>query len=146
MGKVLGLHTLSGAPKAGANQDARVDELLELIEWENEIAKPKLKRLKLLKDTLVSEINKQKDADIDQSYTRSGADGVATISAAVKERKIKDLRMVHMMLGDDVFYEAASVPLKVIDDYLAPHQRDEVLDKDGRGSRRVTVTRHGAAD
>jgi len=45
------------------------------------------------------------------------------------QRTVSDVKKVHAMLGDELFYQIASVKLKDIDNYLTLPQRQEVIEE-----------------
>ncbi|KKN63180.1 hypothetical protein LCGC14_0504500 [marine sediment metagenome] len=75
----------------------------------------------------------------DQKVEISGDFYVASIGEKAKKRTVTDIAKIHHLMGDDAFYQIATVPLKKVDDYLNPEQRAEVLLEDKSGARSLSV-------
>ncbi len=75
----------------------------------------------------------------DEKVEFAGERFTMTIGAKGKKRDITNIRKVHELLGDDVFYELCTVSLSAIDDYLTPKQREQVLKVEYTGTRNISV-------
>lgn len=68
----------------------------------------------------------------------SGDKGRVKFGECSLTRKLIDVRKAHELLGDEVFYQLASISLSNIDDYLTPAQRAKILEE-AYGSRRMSI-------
>ena len=75
----------------------------------------------------------------DQKVEISGEAYMASIGEKAKKRAVTDLAKIHHFMGDEAFYQIATVPLKKVDDYLNPEQRAEVILEDKSGPRSLKV-------
>lgn len=100
----------------------QIREHQEAIKALSEKLQPLAEAQKELKDQ-VAELDYPDDrADIiergEQFFITVGKKGVS--------RAISDIVRVHQILGDEVFYALATVPLRDIDSYLTPDQKEQV--------------------
>ena len=83
-------------------------------------------RLKQLVTLAEATMGKQHPAD--ETFTVIGQTHRCEFGKKGTNRTIKDLEQVQAILGDEVFYSVASVPLKDIDAYLTPPEKELVLE------------------
>lgn len=76
-----------------------------------------------------------KDLKQDATATKKGEKFVVKIGACGKSRTLTNLALAASLLGDEVFMQVVSVPMKALDDYLTPEQRAKVL-TEGRTATR----------
>ena len=95
--------------------------------------KPYAKAYKELQE-LIDALPKDADATVEELgvdfYVEAGIKGTS--------REIIDMKKVHEILGDDLFYQCASITLKDLDKYMIEPQRDLVINK-GRTSRTMKL-------
>ena len=121
-----------GAPAA----DARVDRLAELMAWDDANKKdPRTKELAELKKTFVTEINAKNKPDVE--VTVRGAKMAVTFSSCVKGTQITSMKQAHKLLGDETFYQIASISVGDLKDYLTPEQRAKISKEDHTETRKV---------
>lgn len=69
--------------------------------------------------------------DIDDDYGNTGrieAERYALEYGKMgTSREVTNLKLVHEMLGDDLFYSLAGISLTALDDYLTPEQKEQVI-------------------
>lgn len=93
---------------------------------------------KALKDALASI-----DAGDDATGIELGAEYAAEYGARGTARTITDMKKIHEMLGDELFYQLAEMKLGDIDKYLTLPQREKVIKTD-RTTRSVKVVKRVA--
>lgn len=117
----------------------RLQEKLAPVAQEIKALTAKLKPLKDAEANLQAKLDAMQ-VGADELYTEHGAEFDAQIGPKGNAREIKDIKKVHELLGDDLFYALAVVKLADIDRYLTLPQRDEVL-KTERTKRSLKVKR-----
>jgi hypothetical protein len=76
----------------------------------------------------------------DATATEHGAEFDADIGVKGSSRSIKDLKGVRKLMGDELFFQVATVTLKDCDAYLTLPQREKVIET-SRTKRSLKVTR-----
>lgn len=71
----------------------------------------------------------------------SGVLADAKFSPAANKREITDIKRFHELVGDDVFYAVATVPLKEVDKYLTEVEAEEIVSSMRVGPRTFKLTR-----
>lgn len=64
------------------------------------------------------------------------------ISKVPNVRTVTDVQYVHGVLGEG-FYDVVKVPLKAVDDYLTPEQKQSCLIIEQKGTRRIAIEHYG---
>ncbi len=84
-------------------------------------------------------------AEPDEKVTIYGLANRAEIGAKGLKRTVSDIVAVRAMMGAKQFDQLCSIPLKAIDDYLTPPQREKVLEVERSGTRSLSVKEGSAA-
>jgi hypothetical protein len=117
--------------------DPRVDRLAELLAWQESNKKdPRTKELTNLKKELAAEAAKFSPGE---TVTLEGQHNRVFYGEASQVRTIVDMDKVLDMLDPTVLKSCINVPLSVIDDYLTPIQKAEVIATERAGSRSMKV-------
>lgn len=72
-----------------------------------------------------------------------GTEFVCEVGKSGSQRKLIDIKGAKKMMGDELFYQVATITLKDLDKYLTEPQRDQVLETE-RTSRTFTVSKRVA--
>lgn len=94
------------------------------------------------KQTEMADLAKEIEAAVEAGVQKSTVVGrffVATVGKPAMKRTIKNMKRVAELVGLDQFFELCTFPLGSVDDYLNPHQREEVLDVNHDGNRSFKV-------
>lgn len=83
----------------------------------------------------------QGDLADDEKTEVEGEEYVARVGARTRVRTITDMEGAAKRMGMATFMRVASLPLKALDDYLTPEEREEVVTEEYSGSRRAKVER-----
>lgn len=113
----------------------------ELIEARIKKEQAKLKPYEAALKKLKAEIEKIV-ADPDEVIVQLGAHYRVEAGKRGTSRKISDIQQVRKMMGDELFFECATVALKDIDNYLTKPQRDKVITIE-RSSRSIKIEPRG---
>lgn len=122
----------------------RVGTLKEEADEVNAEIKQLQAKLKPYKDA-VAELNEKLDElelGDDETSEELGAFYRLEIGARGTSREIIDMREVHKLLGDDLFYQLAKVNLSDLDNYLTLPQRKKVI-KENRTKRSFKIVPKG---
>lgn len=120
--------------------DSRVDRLSELIAWDEAHKKdPRAKELQELKSAL------QKRADElagnpGNNVSIRGNNSAVHFGPKGARREVIDPAGVRDIIGEEAFLGGVSIPLKLVDDYLTPPQKEKCLAISRSGSRSMKVT------
>jgi len=68
-----------------------------------------------------------------------GTEADAEFSAQPNQRTIADLKAIHELVGDDVFYAIATIPLKEVDRYVTEPEQEGVVEKAPTGARKFKL-------
>lgn len=127
--------------KAKAKKKAAVDEAVVLAVEEmaslkpdieaGEIAKKKYEKQRLFLRNLVPS-----SAPPLEPYQFEGETHKAVFGPLQNTRSVTNIKAIHKLLGDEVFYQIVSVSLKDLDSYLTPEEQKGVI-KSGLGEVRV---------
>jgi len=99
-----------------------VDELAGLLQWERAFKDdPRSKRLEALKKKLA--VAADTDRDPAEISTLAGMAYSITWTARSNARRVNDMRELHQVLGDSVFYAEAKMPAEALDAHLTEAQR-----------------------
>jgi hypothetical protein len=79
------------------------------------------------------------DVPPDMPITFEGSHSVASFAACSKERKITNMKALHKMLGDEVFYKVCSVKLADVDAYLSEDESAAILSEQFGTTRILTI-------
>lgn len=122
------------------NGDPDAEELGELLDWEEQ-NKAKLSRLKALKEK-ISERVKEANGDPLEDYIVPGTERYDLVYTPCRnESVVFDAKMVHKMVGDEIFYGGVTVPVKLVTDYVSADKRSKVMRTGPTGSRQVKLKR-----
>jgi len=69
-----------------------------------------------------------------------GTEANAEFSANANQRKIENLRAIHELVGDDVFYAIATIPLKEVDRYVTEPEQEGLVTKALTGARKFKLS------
>lgn len=122
---------------AGVNAiEEKVERLAEL--------KKKLAEL----DALAKEFEGLKDglkkaipdsAPAGSPYTFEGTEHVVEFSAMAELRSVLHMHLLHLALGDEVFYAICKVAMKDLDKYLSEEEQKEFVVKERTGARKMSI-------
>ena len=123
----------------------QIDEVGRLQEELGPVAakiKELTKQLKPLKDAenRLQELADELEIGDELTTVEHGAVYDAEIGIKGSARKIKDLKGVRQLMGDELFFQVATVTLKDLDSYLTLPQREKVIET-SRTKRPLKVTR-----
>ena len=76
----------------------------------------------------------------DLVFTELGTTYKVEIGKRGSSRSIKDMALVKVLMGNDLFMKVATVTLKAIDDYLTQPQREQVIET-SRSGRSLSIIR-----
>jgi len=93
---------------------------------------PYTERLKELQTYISGEGNQE------EPLTLYGEKFMVVGGACAVEREIADIDKIVEMVGPETFLKIAKVPLKAVDDYLTPEQKEQVLSS-SFGVRKIKV-------
>lgn len=125
--------------KAQAQQDELVSDFAELIDkvgaLSDEAAEIKAQikglqeKLKPYNEAVAELEEKLAELNIGPDDTKVELGTLYRLEVGKKgtSRTVTDMREVHQMLGDDLFYDLAKINLKDVDNYLTLPQRQKVL-------------------
>lgn len=115
--------------------EKEAEKIKARIKAEQEKLKPYVKAMKELQ-ALVDGM----DVDADETLDQLGVEYRLEAGAKGTARKVVDMVGVHQLLGDELFYQCATVTLKDLDAYLTQPQRDKVIES-SRSSRTISITK-----
>lgn len=75
----------------------------------------------------------------------TGTQGVVKFGEKSLDRKVKDAKRLHELIGDEAFYALCNPSVTKIDEYLTPVQKSKVLEVK-RGSRTMSILPKSAGD
>jgi len=127
------------ATPAGQNMDTGIDELAELLAWE-QAHKPKLDRIKTLKEKYSKRVREGTWA-ADEEAVVEGPEYDLIYSACRKETTITNAKLAHELMGDDVFYAVVKIPTGELSKYLPEQQLARVAATTQTGSRTLKMAR-----
>lgn len=85
--------------------------------------------------------------DPEEELMLEGADGArAVLTPGSSKRIITDMKAVHAMLGDELFYAHASIPLEVLDQHISKHYQETtgMVASSRSNSRQVKIQKREA--
>jgi hypothetical protein len=128
-------------PKAAAAvaPDPFLSEFAAKIDEVGRLEGPALKtkeKIKKLQDDLKPYAKAQKElqesmdglGDDDDKLEELGVEFKVEAGAKGSSRKVTDMKRIHEILGDDLFYDLATITLTNLDKYLIEPQREEVTE------------------
>lgn len=68
-----------------------------------------------------------------------GSEADVEFSAQPDQRTIDDLKAIHELVGDEVFYAIATIPLKEVDRYVTEPEQEGLVSKAATGARRFKL-------
>jgi hypothetical protein len=74
-----------------------------------------------------------------EPVTFLGTEADAQFSAQPNQRKIENLQALHELVGDDVFYAIATIPLKEVDRYVTEPEQEGIVVKAATGARKFKL-------
>lgn len=113
-----------------------VDKMTELRPLYNK-AKKTIKEFDGLKSDLKNFIPPDADPAEPVTFVGTELDGVFT--AQSQTRHLTDVRLLHEMLGDDVFYSICKVSLTDVDKYLSEDEQECLVKKQRDGARNFSL-------
>lgn len=122
-----------------APTDAELGKLVDtIIENEKQVqaAKDPAKKQAKARKELLALVENMVQAG--ETITIEGDLGKVKFSEQSQTRSVSDLKKIHEMMGDDLFYKLASIGIGNLDKYLTPEQVTKVTGT-SYGSRSMTV-------
>lgn len=72
-------------------------------------------------------------------YTFEGTEHVVEFSAMAELRSVLHMHLLHLALGDEVFYAICKVAMKDLDKYLSEEEQKEFVVKERTGARKMSI-------
>jgi len=120
--------------KAKSATAVAVDRIMELKKLIDATAPAAKEMAKLVADLRAQAMTQ----DDDQVVSYEGDTGTVVFGESAKTRELTDLKAAKKALGNDVFFEVATITLGDLDKYLTPAELAPLI-KEGRGGRKISV-------